>query len=552
MCPPYVSPPQRLMDTDQSIPDWIDAVCRQFSRATCWPLSFVANGVGASATTHEQTQWRVELSNGTQTIGMLCLGQPRPRDESYLQACELAELTAQLIDRALTERAAHELLRVRPATEPSSSLRSGVTVTIDHGPREDRSMMYVDRLLRSLTRQSAYPAAAVFLLKRGTDQLNLFAQQTPDWLDVPDPERLLCHAPLDAACLRGKPLFVTRSDLQGESSMWLPDAATVGACFPVAASGENLGTLWLYDRRERRLSLRDRHVIESVTSRLAELIERFVLLDESQRSQRLRVELQVAARTQPSARIHHRGTDGWFELAGHSQTSEEVGGDLFEVIPLGNDRVFLAIGDAAGHSIPAALVMSSVRGALRAILDPTLSPDVHQTSVGPHDVLRRLNSVLHGLVDAHQFMTMFCGIVDRQQMQIEYASAGHAPMLLVRQGEVQLLDAHGIVLGVLEDASYVPTVVPLQAGDLLAFSTDGVTEAVDAERSMFGADGIADILRRHPPDDANSLIDRVWDALQSHRSAETPDDDRTLVVVRVNQPVSSPPPRVAEESLAVT
>ncbi|MCA9073599.1 MAG: serine/threonine-protein phosphatase [Planctomycetaceae bacterium] len=534
------------MDTDRSLRDWIDAICQQFSRATRWPLSFVANGEGTSAAIHGETQWRAELTNGTQTVGALCLGQPRPRDESYLQACEFAELTARLVERALSERAARELLRVRPVNESPSKPRGGVTVTIDQGPREDQSMLYVDRLLRMVTRQSGFPAAALFLLKRGTDQLNLYAQRVPEWLTVPHVDRSLAKAPIDNRCLRGETIIFNRPDSPEDVWSWLPDVATTGVCHPIAASGENLGTLWLYDRRDRRLTLRDRHVIESTASRLAELIERFVLLNESERSQRLRVELQVAARTQPSAKFHHGRREEWFELAGHSQTSEEVGGDLFEVIPLDDDRLFVAIGDAAGHSIPAALVMACVRGAIRAILDPPFVDHALKTSLGPHDVLRRLNSVLHGLVNSHQFMTMFCAIIDRQQMHIEYASAGHPPMLLIHQGESQLLGAHGLVMGVLDDATYVSTIVPLAEGDLLALSTDGVTEAVDSQQNMFGSDGIAELLIQHQWNDALSLADCVWNALQDHLSVDTSKDDRTLAVLRINSLVSSPPLRPVE------
>ncbi len=541
------------MGADQPVEEWIDSVCRRFSRVTGWPLIYVS--IHQDPLTHctpsdaeLRSQWQSNVSNGMEVIGTLRLGQykHRQRDASYLQACELAELAVRLIERVLMTQASNERLRVSLNSPSVALIGRGVSVTVDRQRSQPQSVMYVDRMLSMASRLTGYPAVALFLRKRGTEELNLSMQWGPQWLEIPHSSRMLEMSPIDAACLDGGLRIINRTSAHDEETDFLPTQATTGVCQGICVSDDALGTLWLYDRRDRRLTLRDRHVITSVAARLGELIERTILLDESAHSQRMRVELQVAARSLPAATIQHRGTEGWYELACHSQASDEVGGDLFEIIPLSDDRVFVAIGDAAGHSIPAALVMASVRGAIRALLDASDSMETGRIACSPQQILTRINSVLHGIVKSHQFMTMFCAIIDGRRLQMEYANAGHPPALLIRNGEVQQLDSHGLVLGVLDTTTYNGTIVPLREHDLVAFYTDGVSEAVNATQSMFGHEAITDMAFRHSSDSAAAIADRVWGSLQGHLSDNSTADDRTLAVLRINSRLS-PPQRQSEQ-----
>lgn len=541
------------MGANPPVREWIDAVCRRSSRVTGWPIVFESAGRQANGSIPTDfcgpSQWRSSVSNGTETVGTLRLEplQGRKRDEGYLHACEVAELTAHLIERVLTEQASNELLRVSNRPAPAQPSSTGVSVTIERGLPQQQPLRYVQTLLRTAVRQSGFPAAALFIHEPGTDELRLRAQQAPEWLNIPQPTRLLSLSPVDAACLKGELQVLQRSMLSDDEASLLPDQIAVGVCRAITAAGRPLGTLWLYDRRERRLTIREQHIIASVTSRLGELIERTRLLDESERSQRLRIELQVAARSQPAAQVQYEGTDAWYELAGHSESSDEVGGDLLEVIPLPEDRVFVAVGDAAGHSIPAAMLMASVRGALRSLFDPSTFNSDCTPIPPPHEVLRRVNFVLHGIANANQFMTMFCAILDGRRMQIEYASAGHPPVLLMRSGDAEKLDERGLVLGVLDDTSYESTIISLQPGDLLALYTDGVSEAIDDSRQMFGVEGISAIASQYQKEKVAAILEHVWSGLQQHLSEKSAPDDRTLALLRINSSITQSPSPKKEE-----
>jgi hypothetical protein len=131
------------MNADQSIRDWIDSVCRRSTRTTGWPFVFEPAHekshrhclVSASGS---RPAWQTTVNNGTEAVGTLRLEYPsgRQRDEHYLQACAQAELTAELIERVLTERASNELLRVRNNPSVVRPASGSVSVTLEQPPRE--------------------------------------------------------------------------------------------------------------------------------------------------------------------------------------------------------------------------------------------------------------------------------------------------------------------------------------------------------------------------------------------------------------------------------
>ena len=124
-----------------------------------------------------------------------------------------------------------------------------------------------------------------------------------------------------------------------------------------------------------------------------------------------------------------RPGDPHVETAGWCRSHQEVGGDLCEIIPLDERRTLVAVGDAAGDSIPASLVMSAVRGSLRTMVSGPID-DVLATDV----LMRRINLALFAITPAHQFMSLVAGVIDSREGTFTYTNAGHPTPLIVHGG----------------------------------------------------------------------------------------------------------------------
>lgn len=197
----------------------------------------------------------------------------------------------------------------------------------------------------------------------------------------------------------------------------------------------------------------------------------------------------------------------------------QLSGDYLDLIRLGEERLGISIGDVAGKGFAAALLMSNLQAAVRAV-----APD----SAGPAQVTSRVNRILAPNLASNKFITLFYGVLERSRLT--YTSAGHhAPMLVRADGDRRRLDAGGAVLGVFPDAIYEQAEVCLRAGDRLLLFTDGIVEAEDREGVEFGEDRLLDLLAANRAAGATALREKIMDMLAQF-TAGTFQDDATLVV----------------------
>ncbi|WP_258564699.1 SpoIIE family protein phosphatase [Streptomyces himalayensis] len=210
--------------------------------------------------------------------------------------------------------------------------------------------------------------------------------------------------------------------------------------------------------------------------------------------------LQVAARYRPAAEEY------------------QVGGDWYDVMPLESGGVLMAVGDIAGHGIDAATGMVALRNALRGLA---------VTGHSPGRLMAWLNEVtLHS--DGQPTATAVCALYDPDTRSLRWASAGHLPLLLLREGHAELLDPpRNILLGAVPGAEYQETVTRLLPGDTLVLYTDGFIES-----HHMGLDQSLALLRHEAERLGPGEIDEQADRLLGAVTGDT-DDDTSLVVVRV-------------------
>jgi sigma-B regulation protein RsbU (phosphoserine phosphatase) len=175
------------------------------------------------------------------------------------------------------------------------------------------------------------------------------------------------------------------------------------------------------------------------------------------------------------------------QIAGAWQPAREVGGDYFDVIQLDKNSLGICVGDVAGKGITAALLMANLQASFRAFAIPEASPQV---------VCTKLNKFLCANTAAGKFVTFFYAVLDADARTLTYENAGHSPGLLLRSnGTTETLQGGGAVLGALPDWTYQDYTAQLQPGDQLLLSTDGITEAENAQLEEFGDERLLEAAR---------------------------------------------------------
>jgi serine phosphatase RsbU (regulator of sigma subunit) len=264
-----------------------------------------------------------------------------------------------------------------------------------------------------------------------------------------------------------------------------------------------------------------RGLLRLLSARMRHTLERQSAWD------RLRGELRLAAQIQ-SSMLPASGTlfpeRPEVECAAMMDPAAEVGGDFFDAFFLDERRLFFAIGDVAGKGIGAALFMARCLALLR-------SEALRRRQ--PEELLRRLNETLAEGNEQATFVSLFCGLYDTWTGALRYGNGGAlAPFVRTRSGWSRLPMPRGVVVGALPGVEFSPARVRLAAGDELVVYTDGVSEASDPHREMFGEGRLTALLDESGPLAAAARLRQIRAAVRDFESGLPPSDDLTLFVLR--------------------
>lgn len=212
------------------------------------------------------------------------------------------------------------------------------------------------------------------------------------------------------------------------------------------------------------------------------------------------------------------------EAFGLTRPANTVGGDFFDILPLRDGRVIVALGDVAGKGSPAALLMALLLAILRTLVDEGLEAA---------ELVRRLNVQTERQAPGSRFITLFYACFDPRSGELVYVNAGHHPPLLRRaSGEFERLSEGGIALGMFEGSTYVPGRTRLTAGDLLIAYSDGITEAENARGVPFDESGLMGAIRTFAEAEPASMGGQIFRSVERHAGDTRFADDLTLLILR--------------------
>ncbi len=252
-----------------------------------------------------------------------------------------------------------------------------------------------------------------------------------------------------------------------------------------------------------------------------------VLVDITDQKKALELAGEVQKNLLPQKNLRFNGLD----IAGKSVPCEEIGGDYFDYL-LGEeypDRPFsVVVGDITGHGVDAALLMTSARTFLR------------MRSSQPGSIAQIVNGMnrhlLRDVLDTGRFMTLLYMTIDTDNGHVRWVRAGHDPAILYDpvQDKFEELKGVGVALGLDEKFAYEENLkTELTSGQIIAIGTDGIWESFNRDGEMYGKERFNSIIRKNANAEANDILNAIYNDLDSFTSGLKPDDDITLVVIRI-------------------
>src|SRR5215471_16320234 len=292
-------------------------------------------------------------------------------------------------------------------------------------------------------------------------------------------------------------------------------------------SGEVVGVLQLVNAQSGHFSGDDVEFLNKLSGHMAMALENARLHRDTMERHRQERELSLArsirSRLLPDAPPVIPG----YDLAVLSDFCYDMAGDYYDFLNLGPQSLLIVSAEVEGKGVSSALIMANLQATLRALIMHLHSLEVLAFS---------LNEMLYKDTRQGKNLSIFLGLLDTRRNVLHYVNAGHVPPMLVRgeSGEVKLLEEGGTVIGLFPQADYARGSVKLEKGDVLVCSTDGIIDVADESKNKFGAARLAELARANRSHTAGEIVDAVLSEVATRSTASMNDDDKVLIVMKVN------------------
>lgn len=322
--------------------------------------------------------------------------------------------------------------------------------------------------------------------------------------------------------------------------------AGVRLTVPLVAQGELIGVLNLGPRlSEQEYSVDDRSLLSSLAIQAAPALRVAQLVrqqkEEARRRERLDQELRIARLIQQTLLPRELPQLPGWQVAAYYRPAREVGGDFYDFIKLPDGKLGMLVADVTDKGVPAALVMATTRSVLRAAAERLVTPG---------KVLARVNDQLVPDIPENMFVTCLYSVLDPKARTLCFANAGHGLLFRRSTDGVTELKATGMPLGLMPEMEYEETEVQLTTGDTVLYQSDGLAEAHNEHKEMFGFPRVKQLMAEHPS--GSDLIDTLVKELEKFTVAGwLHEDDVTLLALECSSNGPGPTP-VAAESHAPT
>jgi phosphoserine phosphatase RsbU/P len=219
------------------------------------------------------------------------------------------------------------------------------------------------------------------------------------------------------------------------------------------------------------------------------------------------------------------------EICGVTRPANTVGGDFYDVLPMRDGRVIIALGDVAGKGSPAALLMALLLAVLRTLVDEELDAPA---------LVERLNVQICRHSPTSRFITLFYAVYSPSSGAMTYVNAGQNPPLIRRRdGRYERLGSTGVALGMFDASTFGSVDTVLQSGEMLVLYSDGITEAEDPNERPFEESGLELVIERFAAQGPAEIGTQVLKAVEAHASQSRFVDDLTILILKRHEAISA-------------
>jgi len=298
---------------------------------------------------------------------------------------------------------------------------------------------------------------------------------------------------------------------------------------PLVYEEDLIGLIGLGGKKSGKFYRReDIRLLQTLANQGAVAIKNAWMVADVIEKERMEEELNIARDLQMSMLPASCPQVEGFEIAALSTPAREVGGDFFDFIEMGDDRVGLLVGDVTGKSVSGALVMSASRSVFRMLSEEKLGVD---------EIMIRANLRTKKDIKSGMFVALLYAVLDSKEKALRMCNAGQTqPVYFCSQrGEAKLLETEGdtFPLGIIEEADYKETKLLLAPGDKIVFYTDGIVEAMNEKQEMYGFERLLGLVRGSGSLDAESLLKEIMREVNEFVGGAPQSDDLTVIVVEV-------------------
>ncbi len=333
------------------------------------------------------------------------------------------------------------------------------------------------------------------------------AVQTREIINVPD-----CYA---------DPRF--NQDVDRKTSYRTNNLLTV----PLVGDHESIvGVLQVLNKEAGAFDEHDEETARCLAVLAAVALSRALLVEDRALKQKMERDLAVASDIQTRILPSTIPQPAGYDIAGWSRPAEQTGGDVFDVIPVDDQRLALLLGDATGHGIGPALSVTQVRSMLRLGL---------RVGAGLDNIVQQINAQLTEDLPSNRFVTAFFGVLDASTHRLLFQSAGQAPLLHHRaaDGDTDQYNSTSLPLGILDELRFdSDPVMALGVGDIVALISDGIFEYQNPDRVEFGIERVIETLARSADLGSEAIIESLRDEVEQYAGGAPQLDDMTMLIVK--------------------
>ncbi len=292
--------------------------------------------------------------------------------------------------------------------------------------------------------------------------------------------------------------------------------------------GEAVGVLRLYSPEPKHFDKDDIALARAVASQCAVAITNANLYREAIEGERIAEQMRLAGVIQRRMIPEKAPVIPGLDIAATYIPCFDVGGDFYDFLQVRDNCIVLGIADVIGKGIPAAIMMSSFRGAMRAYADTEDNKGCIK------EIINKLNKMACNECRNGEFITLFYAAIDVKDMTVTYCNCGHEPPIMIRNERITELEKGGLVLGVEPQVEYTIETLQLKHGDCLLFYTDGLIDAANFDGQLWGRQNLLKTAKKLTTHSAEHMLKNILGYRRRFVGLARQTDDTSIIIVKVD------------------